>query len=69
MREKAAILKRLRRRAGMSPEKREALATFNRTQVYRGHCRVCRTSVSGLLPELGGRCPNCGWERDSEPRS
>lgn len=68
MREKEAILKRLRRRAGMSPEKREALATFNRTQVYRGHCRVCRTSVSGPLSELS-RCPNCGWERDSEPRS
>lgn len=63
MSDQKAIESRLKRRAGMSPEKREALEAFNLTQTYHGQCRVCRTTLSGTLAELRKGCPVCGEGR------
>lgn len=56
----------LRRRHGMSPERREALKTFNAAQTYHGVCRVCGTHWRGLLRDLPARCASCGAGSDGE---
>ena len=52
------ILRKLQRHT-MSPEKREALAKFNATQVYKGNCRKCGAPWSGLLGDIPKTCPAC----------
>ena len=55
-----AIERRLARRRGASGAVAERLREFNKTQTYRGQCRVCRATWSGTLGELPSACPNCG---------
>lgn len=60
MTERKAVEEALKRRSGMSPERREALREFNRSQEYRGVCRVCKVPWTGTLGELPRHCLNCG---------
>jgi predicted RNA-binding Zn-ribbon protein involved in translation (DUF1610 family) len=67
MSDKKAIEKRLRRSAGMSAEKVEAMHKANATAVWSARCWSCRATVEAPRTELEHMsCPKCGanlWSR------
>lgn len=59
MTDKKNIEKALRRRAGMSPERLNAMHSFSDTVAWSGRCWNCREPFTALRDQIGN-CRHCG---------